>query len=297
MQETLKFKWTSLVPADGLAAAAANRLPDGGGRGAEGAAQTVARAEGGAAAPRLEKRTHLDEAAYRVKLRNYGNGLAEIGWSFIPARPQLKAIRGQSDSRELNNERAARRAKSRLRQLILATAADHLLTLTYRANMTDFEQASADLARFVRQVKARQPGWVYIAVAEQQTRGAWHWHLAVRGRQDVVALRACWRDIVGDGNIDVSAPKGRSRFRQLALAKYLAKYLAKGFDGESRDLNGRRFRASLGIDVPLQYLTVPVDARGNVVAFALDALKTASGSVGFVWIADDKPAGWACSWK
>jgi len=41
----------------------------------------------GAAAPsafRLEKRTHLD-ARSRVLLRHFAPGLAEVGWSFIPA--------------------------------------------------------------------------------------------------------------------------------------------------------------------------------------------------------------------
>ncbi len=38
----------------------------------------------------------------------------------------------------------------------------------------------------------------------------WHWHMAVIGRQDVDLLRACWRDVVVDGNIDAKAPKHRS---------------------------------------------------------------------------------------
>lgn len=175
--------------------------------------------------------------------------------------------------------------------------ADHLLTLTYRANVTDFNQATSDLSRFVRKVKVKLPGWVYIGVAERQERGAWHWHLAVCGRQDVDLLRACWLDIVGEGNIDVSAPKGKSKFRELALVKYLGKYLAKGFSSTDRNLNARRFRASLGIEVPVEYLSVPQDERGNIIGFALTSLHRVTGSVGFVWNADDKTAGWACSWN
>ncbi len=252
---------------------------------------------GGAAAVRLENRTHLDEARYRIKLRNYGNGLGEIGWSFIPALPPQKSGKGKSEHREENESRAARRAKSRLRHLILSTAADHLLTLTYRENVTDFEQSCTDQARFVRLVKAKLPNWIYIAVAEQQKRGAWHWHMAVKGRQDVELLRALWRQVVGEGNIDVNPPKGKAKHRQLALVKYLGKYLAKGFADSERQLNGRRFRASHRIEVPLQYLTVPDEHRGDVAGYALSVLKTATGSIGFVWIAEDKPAGWACSWS
>jgi hypothetical protein len=288
----------SLGLAGRIAAPAATARTNEGGTALLKHATAAGGAEGGAAAPRLEYRTHLDEARYRVSLRNYGYGLAEIGWSFIPASvPRVKAGKGKSQAREENETRAVRRARSRLRHLILASRADHLLTLTYRENVTDFKRAASDLSRFVRVVKSRLPGWVYIAVAEEQKRGAWHWHLAVVGRQDVDQLRSVWRQVVGEGNIDVRPPKGRSNHRLLALVKYLGKYLAKAFANGSRDINGRRFRSSLGIDVPLAYLTVPDEARGNAAGYALSQLMMAAGSVGFVWIADDKPAGWACSWK
>lgn len=258
---------------------------------------------GGAASHRLDKRTHLDKLAkleqgrYRIILRDYGRGLGEVGWSFIPSLLPNKSGRGLSDSREFNEDRAIRRARSRLRQLVLSTRADHLLTLTYRANVTDFSQTCRDLSKFVRLVKAKLPGWVYIAVAEQQKRGAWHWHLAVCGRQDVDLLRACWRRVVGEGNIDVKPPKSRIQNRQLALVMYLGKYLAKGFKEGNRELNARRFRASRGIEVPAQSLTLPVEYYGQVRVFAEGQLMAAAGAVGFVWVATDKPAGWACSWK
>jgi hypothetical protein len=247
-------------------------------------------------AVRLDKRTHLDSGRYRIVLRDYGGGLGEIGWSFIPNRVPTKAGRGESKSAEDNQDRAARRARSRLRQLILATRADHLLTLTYRGNVTDFERACEDLSKFVRVVKGCKPDWTYIAVAERQKRGAWHWHLAVRGRQDVGLLRASWRRVVGDGNIDVAAAQASRHAAPLALVRYLGKYLAKGF-AEDRELNARRFRASLRIQVPTQSLALPLDFRGKAVAFAIRELYRATGSVGFVWEADDASAGWACSWK
>ena len=121
--------------------------------------------------------------------------------------------------------------------------------------------------------------------------------MAVRGRQDVDLLRAFWHSVIGDGNIDVQAPRGKGKDRQLGLVKYLGKYLAKGFEEGHRELNGRRFRSSLGIEVPIQYLTLPADCRHNAGGYALSQLKVATGTVGFTWIAKDMPAGWACSWK
>jgi hypothetical protein len=270
---------------------------------AAGAARGAQRAPARGGALRLDKRTHLDrrtqleQGRYRIILRDYGDGIGEIGWSFIPALVVNKAGRGLSKDRDAHEDRAVRRARSRLRQLILSTRADHLLTLTYRENVIDFEQASTDLVRFVRIVKAKLPAWVYVAIAEQQKRGAWHWHIAVRGRQDVDLLRASWRHVVGDGNIDVKPPRGPAITRQLALVRYLGKYLAKGFNEGNRELNARRFRSSRGIEVPAQSLQLPREYYGSVRVFAEGQLFAATGAVGYVWTAEDKPAGWACSWR
>jgi hypothetical protein len=253
---------------------------------------------GGAAAARLDKRTYLDkeQGRFSVILRDYGGGLCEVGWSFVPNLPRPRSGRGESDQREAHEDRAIRRARSRLRQLILGAQADHLLTLTYRENVTDFRQACADLSRFVRAVRTYIPGFVYIAVPERQTRGAWHWHLAVVGRQDVDLLRRSWRHVVGEGNIDVQKPK-RGENRRLAIVKYLGKYLAKGFAEGNRELNRHRFRASRGIEVPGESITIPEHLRGQVSAYVVGQLEKRAGSVGFVWIDQCDMAGWACSWR
>lgn len=256
---------------------------------------------GEAAALRLEKRTYFNTQVTgrnRITLRDYGNGLAEVGWAFVSAIPPNKAARGQSAQRNQNEDRAIRRAKSRLRQLILSANLTHLLTLTYRENVTNFNRASDDLNRFVRKVKVNLPLWLYVAVAEQQERGAWHWHLAVRGRQDVELIRRLWREIVGEGNIDVSAPKGSRKDQRLYLVQYLGKYLVKAFATGDRKLNKHRFRSSRNIQVPMECFTVSPRSERTVAEVALDKLKDASGgSVGFVWDGEGMLAGWACSWK
>lgn len=258
---------------------------------------SVAESAGGEAALRLDKRTYLDRGHghFTVVLRDYGGGFCEAGWSFVPNLQPFKAARGESDQREIHEERASRRARSRLRQLILSANADHLLTLTYRANVTDFEQASQDLRALVRRVRKHLPNWVFIAVAERQERGAWHWHLAVVGRQDVKLLRHLWRSIVGDGNIDVQQPAAGMN-RRLAIVKYLGKYLSKGFSEGDREINGHRFRSSLGIKVPGESLSVPERFRGDVSAYVCSQLHQRAGKVGFVWDEAKNMAGWACSW-
>lgn len=245
---------------------------------------------------RLEKRTNHNTGKYKITLTNYGNGLGEIGWSFIHSHQPNKAARGTSDNKEANQDRAARRAKSRMRKVVLSIKADHLLTLTYRQNMMDFDQAYIDLTKFIRLVRNDLPQWMYIAVAEKQKRGAWHWHLAVHGRQDVARLRQAWLKIVKDGNIDVAPPKGKSQHRQLALVSYLSKYLAKTFADSNHQLNARRYHVARGVNVPSQSVRLPVNET-NATQFALDTLQNKVGSIGHVWIAGDLAAGWACSWK
>jgi hypothetical protein len=160
---------------------------------------------------------------------------------------------------------------------------------------TDFKQTCKDLSRFIRVVRTYLPGWVFIAVPEKQKRGAWHWHLAVVGRQDVVQIRASWLRVVGDGNIDVQKPL-RGTNRRLSIVTYLGKYLAKGFADGDRELHGHRFRASLGIKVPAESIAIPEDMRGEVSAYLIEQLRERAGSVGFVWVDSTYQAGWACSW-
>lgn len=254
---------------------------------------------GGAADPRLDKRIYFDreQGRWRIVLRDYGNDLCEVGWSFMATPVIGKAGRGESMERDVHEMRAIRHARSRLRQLVLSANADHLLTLTYRDNVTDFGQTTSDLSRFVRRVRTKLPEWVYIAVPERQQRGAWHWHMAVVGRQDVGLLRACWRATVGDGNIDVQRPRPGTGNRRLGIVKYLGKYLAKGFHEGNRELNGHRFRASHGIKVPAEAIKLPPELRSDVQRFVLDQLGAHAGSVGYVWVDERGLAGWACSWK
>lgn len=255
---------------------------------------------GGEAASRLDIRTYLDreQGHFRVYMRDYGDGLAEIGWSFVSNKKTTKAGKGKSEDQDDHKDRAARRARSRLRQLILSAGCDHLLTLTYRQNVTDYAQSSDDLSRFIRKVRRRFPDWVFVAVPEKQKRGAWHWHLAVIGRQDVTFLREAWRSVIGEGNIDVKPPtkKGR-KHRRMGIVAYLSKYLTKTFSEEYRELNVHRYRSSQGISIPIQPIAVPQEARANISAYAIEQLRQRTGDVSFVWVDESGMAGWACCWE
>lgn len=214
---------------------------------------------------------------YRVTLRDLGHGHREasvnrcVDWVDAgPLHPESRAakiLRGEiedpdaEDKREANIRRAARRAKSKIRQRCKAQALDSLLTLTYRANQTDRALCEAHLKAFLRRLRAAIPGFAYVAFFEPQKRGAWHVHMAVRKLPLKLAatngvqvksfnvVRAIWRAVVGDlgGNIDLGRWKGNARKSAAKCAAYISKYCLKAYaDGET---GSKRYRAS-SVDIP-----------------------------------------------
>lgn len=214
---------------------------------------------------------------YRVTLRDLGHGHREasvnrcVDWVDAgPLHPDSRAaqiLRGEiedpdaEDKREANIRRSARRAKSKIRQRCKAQALDSLLTLTYRANQTDRTLCELHLKLFLEKLRRAIPGFAYVAFFEQQKRGAWHVHMAVRklplklsavnGVQvkSFNVVRAIWRRVVGDfgGNIDLGRWKGNARKSAAKCAAYISKYCLKAYaDGET---GSKRYRAS-SVEVP-----------------------------------------------
>jgi hypothetical protein len=214
---------------------------------------------------------------FRVTLRDLGHGHREAsvnrcvdwteGWPLDPDSRAAQILRGEIDDpdaeekREANIRRAARRAKSVIRQKCKAQGLDSLLTLTYKSNQTDRALCEAHLKAFLRRLRAAIPGFAYVAFFEPQKRGAWHVHLAVRklplmlGASNGVqaksfnVVRAIWRRVVGEhgGNIDAGKWKNNARKSAAKCAAYISKYCLKTYaDGE---LGSKRYRAS-SVDVP-----------------------------------------------
>ena len=164
----------------------------------------------------------------------------------------------QQERDEKNEERSCRRARTKVRRLAKYKRLDTMLTLSYAANQTDRGLAQVHLAAFIRRVKRIIPNFEYVAVAETQKRGAWHWHMAVKqlGSGYWVAgryvhswklLRSIWRSVIaGGGNIDVQAP-GKPGAGVHKLASYLTKYITKGFSSGCKHQN--RYQSS-GRDLP-----------------------------------------------
>jgi hypothetical protein len=163
------------------------------------------------------------------------------------------------EKRLANLKRAARRAKTMCRRVIITEAFDELLTLTYKDNQTDRALCKDHFAQWTRRMRKALPGFRFCASFERQERGAMHVHLATHklpqhARYKGVRIKAwelgtrVWRDIVGakNGMCHVGGnTRNGGRRRNLSLAKmaaYVSKYILKDFD-ESPDESNRYSRS------------------------------------------------------
>lgn len=184
-----------------------------------------------------------------------------------------QAERDAEERREKARLRNARRAKTACRRFIKMMGFEELLTLTYRANVTDEAQVKEDARRFFRRVAELIPDFGYCAGYEPQKRGSWHVHAAVYklpkevevkkrapdGTWRVVKLpgwrlgTAVWRSIVGKDNglcfVGGKGDRAKAARRSLAkMAAYISKYITKHYelvpDGR------KRYSHSEGAQVP-----------------------------------------------
>ncbi|QHE95132.1 hypothetical protein PI93_005570 [Pandoraea fibrosis] len=221
-----------------------------------------------------------------IRGRDFGDGQVEVtatrfdrymGAQQLHAMP--KAKRGESENTEENQLAAAKRAKQQVRLRCKAIGADRMITLTYRENMEDRDRLKRDFDALRRRLGKFQ-NFQYVAVSERQKRGAWHLHVAVKGRQNYRVLRSIWHSIVGadNGNVDVRNPFKQRGLRH-KLAAYLGKYLTKDF--AEHKMNEKRYWTSRGIVVPerhpIEHILCNDPARAILVAF--EAAKAVGASL------------------
>ena len=242
---------------------------------------------------RLDKRTYLElntpRAAIHAIMHDFGQGEVEVGWARVSGCSKRYVEKGRGTHPEENEKRAVHRAKAQVRRKCMAGDLSYLLTLTYR-EIVDPVRAWADFEAFVRLVHWYKGDWPYVVVIEFQERGAPHFHLSVRGFQDVELIRSCWRQVVGEGNIDVKAPPGRSggQWKRASLARYLTKYVTK--DMTAHEFGKHRYRASLGILVPTEREFYPLTADGGA-GTVLTWLKSRS-TLPIAWFFEDEERRW-----
>jgi hypothetical protein len=174
--------------------------------------------------------------------------------------------------------------------------ADAMLTLTFRRNVTCIKEAWGVAIRFIRAKRDAEGGFQYVIVPERQKRGAWHFHLAVRGWQDLRLIRSCWKRAGGCGNVDVRPFKGPNH----KMASYMSKYISKSFtQDELSTRSHHRYRRSQGLS-PEEFVQVvtldPDEARS-----AFRKLFDEEGLSGQACVTMGMPSQmfyfvWGCTW-
>lgn len=155
-------------------------------------------------------------------------------------------------------ERSKRMIRKRCKQI----GADRMLTLSTRANEMSIEVFSKWWDEFRRRL-SKVIDFHYVAVVERQQRGAWHIHIAVRGRQDWKLIRSVWLSVLRKSGTDgamydsIKDFEKWCRFRKIGgkgramrhlIATYIAKYVGKGV--HEVGFNKKRYWSSKGIVLP-----------------------------------------------
>ena len=120
-----------------------------------------------AASPKLDRRTFLGEHTWphitlppagnvwSITIHDFGKQWVEMSWGRLDPIQGKRGEKGASRNRKMNEARARGRAKSTIRKKCLTIGADHLVTLTYRANVEDRERVLHDLGAYSDEVGHR----------------------------------------------------------------------------------------------------------------------------------------------
>ena len=217
---------------------------------------------------------------------------------------KLKFIVSARKCPSLIFKRSAARARRELRHRVLSMRADRLLTLTYRENKVDLKDCWQDLGRFNRLMCKKFPGFEYVCAPERQQRGAWHFHLSVKGFYNACIVRFLWLSAIRGGpfvarkervgNVDITAPRTGAQWNTAKLARYLSKYMTKAAHVSA--LGARRyFFVSLDCkagektffmilsDSNFYHLAQTLELYSHA---GLQNLFEAGGPLGLIWMAD-----------
>lgn len=114
-------------------------------------------------------------------------------------------------------EKSRARAKRNCRHKIKHGGFRHMLTGTYRENVTDFNRIRKDHAAWMRKVKATVRKFRAVYAFEPQKRGAWHFHqacdtlpryLRYKGqiKPSFEVLTLLWQEVVGEAQLEFHGP-------------------------------------------------------------------------------------------
>jgi hypothetical protein len=206
---------------------------------------------------------HVEASAVRVIAWHEADWSPDYLADVMAAIEKAKAEADPEEAKARDRQRAARRAKTRVRRLCKVMGADTLLTLTYRGLQDDLDLCKRHLKEFNRRMLRVLPDFCMVACFEPQKRGAWHVHIATRNIPAALSgikgewrsfnvIRAIWRSVAGDwgGNIDLQRRKFNSQKSAAQVAAYIAKYIGKTFEESGMESGKNRWTKYGQVEVP-----------------------------------------------
>lgn len=143
---------------------------------------------------------------------------------------EVKEMNEKAASRT-DNIRTLKKSLARLSKLVDTNINEFpaflVFTLTYRENMTDTRRLYSDFVNFWKRLVyavGEEAASEYIAAAEPQARGAWHWHIVLFQRKKKFISWKLLEQIWGFGFVDVD--KRKKATESDSVGKYLTAYLS-----------------------------------------------------------------------
>jgi hypothetical protein len=217
-------------------------------------------------------------------------GAGEAGGSFRYSRPVRPAPGGGDPER--SREEAARRASGKVRRYCAEHRLNRLGTLTYRGTgCHDPRELRRDVAAFFRSLRTLLGGdpFPYVWVPEwHKTDHGMHVHFAVGRFVSRRVIEEAWGHgfvhikLLGGGQLPSSAT---ARDEARVAARYLSKYVRKGFDA-------RRVPGLHRYEVAQGFLPVQTRLHGRTFDDVVDqATELMGGDPATVWMSEGMP-GW-----
>lgn len=197
---------------------------------------------------------------WEVTVYGFGDGDAECtALRVLEPRGKKKeqGTRRRGLRSEMSDEDRVRslvRARRNLRHKTMMMRADRMLTLTKRGGFEDVRDLYVAWDRFRRSCAKAWPGFRAVVVPElhlggDDNHGTYHMHVALDRFYNVNLMRYFWHKALGadrvmrgdesPGNIDIRRGKKGPQMQRAKLARYLAKYIGKGMEGQN--MNAKRF--------------------------------------------------------
>ena len=232
-------------------------------------------------APRKKNTGKNSPAAYKIK----DGKVIRISTGEVVKNPDLSSaiIKRKKEIKKSSIHRAG----SKIRKLILENNLKYCWTLTYKDNQTDRKIALKDFKLFIEKVNR----WIksdktfnYVAVMEQQKRGAWHFHIAVQAFMGFEKIEKLWKK----GFVQVNENTGDLG----KIAGYLAKYLKKSLEDGIDDLSGERkvnYLCSRGLKQPEKVSGVMTETEFELLKDRASVVK--EFETGYWMLFDEEEAG------